>query len=404
MSSFKEQINSWFKVFLFTVLFVVLILGGGDYAQAVLLTPNTAYRVDRTSAPNDSCSGQTAQVKFNFTGEQFTDGQFEEIYPIQDGWDLFFHTPNSPAGSYEFEDLNDCGLVVAPDSLELLSGFKTQQEALLSDEVVGNNSINRKREAHFVTGKDYYAYIDGTPANPAEGDYENYKKLGSLTAIGGTEYPALRGAAIGQLIIKANSIRAPHWHLKYNETGYCYGGTGQVGIIVPGNTIPIGGDGEGFYPEPRIEEFFVQPGEIFHFPEATQHYLRNVGDEDFSCVLFFAEGEAISDDKLLTITLANIVTNTPLGVLKSILVTDTDPSSAPGAAPMYTAQQLSQAPKQTYSSADQGPTLIQVVEACSGVAPDINNSGCVPPPTPKSARARQKGGKSGFSIYSTLKP
>ena len=89
---------------------------------------------------------ETAQVKFTFTGSEFTGGKFEETYPIQDGWDLFFHTPNT-SGPFEFQDLNDCGLSAEEDSLELLSGFKSKEEA--------ESSIG---EAHFVVAKDYYAY------------------------------------------------------------------------------------------------------------------------------------------------------------------------------------------------------------------------------------------------------
>ena len=389
MSNFKERVISLFKIILPTVLGLLLILGGSGYAQAVSLKPNTAYKVDRTPDipdPNSSCYDKTAQVKFTFTGSEFTDDKFEETYPIQNGWDLFFHTPNT-SGPFEFQDLTDCGLSPVQDSLELLSGFKSKDEA--------ESSIGK---AHFVVAKDYYAYTP-TAIKP-------YTKLGSLTAIGGTEYPALRGAAIGQLIIEPNSIRAPHWHLKYNETGYCYGGLGQVGIIVPGNTIPKGGDEEGFFGEPRVEEFFVKDGEIFHFPEATQHYLRNVGQEPFSCTLFFAEGEAISDDNLLTITLSNIVSNTPLGVLGPILATDRDPSIAGDTPPMYTAQRVSEAPKQTYSSAAQGPEIVKVVEACRGVDPDVNNPGCpsVSDLAKEAKKARLKGAKSGFSVYSTLQP
>ena len=89
---------------------------------------------------------ETAQVKFTFTSSEFTGGKFEETYPIQDGWDLFFHTPNT-SGPFEFQDLNDCGLSAEEDSLELLSGFKSKEEA--------ESSIG---EAHFVVAKDYYAY------------------------------------------------------------------------------------------------------------------------------------------------------------------------------------------------------------------------------------------------------
>ncbi|WP_287518518.1 cupin domain-containing protein [Okeania sp. SIO2C2] len=375
---------------------MLLILGNPNYSQtqlatastltdtplttenSIILDPNTTYKVDRTPEQvdvNDLCYGKTAQVKFSFKDSEFEKDLFEETYPIQDNWDLFFSTPdtNISAGLL-FKDLTECDLEPEPAPLELLSGYKKKDQA-----------DNLKNNAHFVVAKDYYAY---------DQKREEYKKLGSLTAIGGTEFPVLRGSAIGQLIIKPNSIRAPHWHLKYTETGYCYGGLGQVGIIVPGNTLPKGGKKRGFFSEPRVEEFFVKPGEIFHFPEASQHYLRNVGTEPFECVLFFGEGQALTEDKLLTITLQNVVGGTPLGVLGPILVTD-DKESEPV---YYTAQRVSEAPEQTYSSVDQGPEIVQVVEACSGEAPDVSNPGC-----PPMSEIKKKIG-SRFSVYSTLKP
>ncbi|MDJ0618630.1 MAG: cupin domain-containing protein [Calothrix sp. MO_192.B10] len=391
MSSFKERLISSFKVLLSTVLGAILILGGSDYAQAqgqmpypILLEPNTAYKVERTSVvPSSKCYGETAQVKFTFQNPQFKNGVFEETYPIQEGWTLFFNTPETDkariAQNLYFQDLTGCNLVPEKASLELLSGFKTKEEASLSGS-----------EGHFVVAKDYYAFSQETG---------EYKLLGSLTAIGGTEFPALKGAAIGQLIIQPDSIRAPHWHLKYNETGYCYQGVGQVGIIVPGNTLPQERGNERFFSEPRVEEFFVKPGEIFHFPEASQHYLRNVGNEPFSCTLFFAEGQALSEDKLLTITLQNIVGGTPLGVLGPILVTEKD-SNIVGMPPVYyTAKRVSESPAQTYTSVNQGPDVVKVVETCSGENPDYNNPGC---PSLNDSTANKS--RSRFSIYSTLKP
>ncbi|MDJ0598795.1 MAG: cupin domain-containing protein [Crocosphaera sp.] len=380
---------SLFKIIFVAMFGVLFILVQPNYAEtevpiaspAIPLTPNTAYKVDRTPKLNrqSSCDGQTAQVKFVFNDPKFKDGVFEETYPIQDNWDLFFNTPDTDQELY-FQDLTGCNLQPIPASLELLSGYKDKEQAT---QLSGN--------AHFVVAKDYYAFPrDGGDPYP----------LGSLTAIGGTEFPALRGSAIGQLIIKPDSIRAPHWHLKYTETGYCYKGLGQVGIITPGNTIPKGPEEEGFFGESRVEEFFVREGEIFHFPEASQHYLRNVGNEDFECVLFFAEGQALTEDKLLTITLQNIVGGTPLGVLGPILVTDrnpsnTDPTDTP---PIYTAERVSKAPAQTYTSVDQGPYPVPVVETCSGTQPDASDPGC-PPRSEITGRQR-----SVFSIYSTLKP
>ena len=73
------------------------------------LDPNTAYKVDRTPTPKSRCSNRTANILFDFQGEQFPDGQFLETYPIQDNWDLVFNTPNFEAGY--FEDTDGCGLV-----------------------------------------------------------------------------------------------------------------------------------------------------------------------------------------------------------------------------------------------------------------------------------------------------
>ncbi len=383
---------SLFKIIVLAMFGVLFILVQPNYAQAqsaiaeppiaetppspyIRLEPNTAYKVDRTTklSRQASCEGKTARVKFIFEDPKFKDGVFREIYPIQDNWDLFFNTPDTTEELY-FQDLTGCNLQPRRASLELLAGYKDKQDA-----------TQLRDNAHFVVAKDYYAFPpDGGDPYP----------LGSLTAIGGTEFPALRGAAIGQLIIKPDSIRAPHWHLKYTETGYCYKGLGQVGIITPGNTIPKGSEKKGFFGEKRVEEFFVGTGEIFHFPEASQHYLRNVGNEDFECVLFFAEGQALTEDKLLTITLQNVVGGTPLGVLGPILVTDKN-SSSPDTAPIYTAERVSETPAQTYTSVDQGPNIIKVVETCSGTEPDPSDPGC-PPRSEKKSPV--------FSIYSTLKP
>ncbi|NER29678.1 MAG: cupin domain-containing protein [Symploca sp. SIO1C4] len=394
----KRRMIGFVSVILGTVLGVLLFLGKPVFAQVesptsatptpeALVTvadnsvvcpysdslycilPNTAYKVDRTSDSTE-CDGETARVKFTFRDNKFPGGKFEEIYPIQDGWDLFFNTPGVPG---VFEDLSDCGLMPEPNNkLALLSGFKSQDEA------------NTNKSGHFVVAKEYYAINNYAPP----------RLLGSLTAIGGTEFPILSGAAIGELIIKPNAIRAPHWHLKFAEAGYCYEGLGQVGVIVPASTIPKGEEG-GFFSEKRVEEFFVQPREVFLFPEASQHYLRNVGNNDFKCVLFFAEGPPLNPDSLLTITLQNVVGNTPEGVLGPILVTDRE--KTPMSPLPYTAEQVSKSPAQTYTSVNQGPKIYPVVETCEGVDPDPDDPGC-----PRASKQKPEG--LDRSIYSTLEP
>ncbi|NEO38699.1 MAG: cupin domain-containing protein [Moorea sp. SIOASIH] len=346
------------------------------------LAPNMAYKVDRTPKNinknylESGCYGQVANVKFHFEGSQFEDSVFEEIYPIQDGWDLFFNTPSEFTKGY-FQDMSGCGLIPRKSRLELLSGFKAQDE--VSDDP-------KENIAHFVVAKDYY-YLSP--------DSHEYKYLGSLTAISGQNFPALGGAAVGQLIIAPGGIRAPHWHLNSAEAGYCYEGIGQVGTIVPGKSIPTGENGT-FFESKRIEEAFVRPGELFLFPEGSQHYLRNVGAEgNFSCVLFFSEDPSLNPDQLLTITLSNIVGNTPAEVLGPILVTDkpNNPSTK-----TYSAATVSQAPPQVYSFKGQGPDVVPVIEACKGEEPNPENPGC------PSATIRAMGKTLNRSKYSFLEP
>ncbi|AOY81610.2 hypothetical protein BJP36_18495 [Moorena producens JHB] len=349
-----------------------------------------AYKVDRTpqnigpSYLQSKCYGQVANVKFHFDGSQFEDDEFEEIYPIQYGWDLFFNTPEEFTNGY-FQDLSGCGLTAESSRLELLSGFKAQDE--VSDEP-------DKNIAHFVVAKDYYYLIPG--ADKTAGS-EEYEYLGSLTAISGQNFPALGGAAVGQLIIAPGGIRAPHWHLNSAEAGYCYEGLGQVGTIVPAKSIPTGENGK-FFESKRIEEAFVRPGELFLFPEGSQHYLRNVGPEDnFSCVLFFSEDPSLNPDQLLTITLSNIVGNTPAEVLGPILVTDK--RDGPNSDRPYNAATVSQAPPQVYSFKGQGPDVVPVIETCKGEKPDPTNPGC-----PSATTIRAMGKTLNRSKYSFLEP
>ncbi|WP_293111661.1 cupin domain-containing protein [Moorena sp. SIO4G3] len=344
-----------------------------------------AYKVDRTPEnideeyiKNRDCYGKVANVKFHFEDPQFEGGVFEEIYPIQDGWDLFFNTPSEFTKGY-FQDMSGCGLIPRKSRLELLSGFKAQDE--VSDDP-------KENIAHFVVAKDYY-YLSP--------DSHEYEYLGSLTAISGQNFPALGGAAVGQLIIAPGGIRAPHWHLNSAEAGYCYEGLGQVGTIVPAKSIPTGENGT-FFESKRIEEAFVRPGELFLFPEGSQHYLRNVAqNENFSCVLFFSEDPSLNPDQLLTITLSNVVGNTPAEVLGPILVTDK--RDGPDSGRPYNAARVSQAPPQVYSFKGQGPDVVPVIEVCKGEEPNPENPGC-PSATTKSAMGKTLN----RSKYSFLEP
>ena len=266
--------------------------------------------------------------------------------------------------------------------LDLLSGFKTANEA------------ETDKTGHFVIAKDYYLYDPGHALTDIPQDYRDYDFLGSVTAIGGDNFPALNGAAVGELVIAPNSIRAPHWHLNYAEAGYCYSGLGQVGVIAP--SFAIAGD-EDFSAHPRIEEMFIKPGEVFIFPLGSQHYLRNIDpEENFSCALFFAQDTPINPGKLLTITLQEINKNTPLGTLQPVLSMDDNDGSG---TLKYTAEQLSQSPDQSYIPVDQtGSEPMQVVTVCRGEAPNIADPGCPSYSTRHSTKGFDR------AIFSRLQP
>ena len=400
MQYLRRQTISFFSVFLCSVLGALLILGEPAFAEDLL--PHKAYKVSRVDTElTDACYGQTAYVKFKFNSSPFSedpDKFFEDIYPIQDGWELLFNTPID-SGVGVFTDLGlDDGLVTScsldltestltddglgeePFKLDLLSGFKTKEDA------------SENKTGHFVVGKDYYVYDENKEAD----DEEAYTFLGSLTAIGGDNFPALNGASVGELVIAPNSIRAPHWHLNYAEVAYCYEGLGQVGTIAP--SFAIAGD-EDFSEHPRIEEMFINPGEVFIFPLGSQHYLRNISsDENFSCVLFFAQGTPINPGQLLTITLQEVSKNTPLGTLQPVFSMDRDTSGSL----KYTAEQLSQSPDQSYIPTAQGPEPLKVVEVCRGRTPNINDPGC---PSYSDKHIEERGGKTfDRSIFSRLQP
>lgn len=314
---------------------------------------------------------------------------FSETYPIQADWELHFNTPLSgtrdtsdgsmSTGTLKIKSDPQCPLeveVYPNQTLQLFSGIKSTQ-----DEEIGNGRriVNRRNPSgNFALGRDYYAARPiGDSSYDCNDNQENYydveqkicyQKLGSLSPITGKNFPGLGGVSVAQIIIKPDSIRAPHWHLQFAETGYCYEGLGQVGVIVPSHTIPKDYKDEDFYKEKIIEEIFLKPNEVFLFPEGSQHYLRNIGNEDFKCILFFAEGPPLNGDQLLSISLQNIVGNTPVGVLDSVFVANDD----------GTINKVSDSPAQNFSSKDQRSKVIPVVQACSGDLPNIEDPGCSP--------------------------
>ncbi|NEO45937.1 MAG: hypothetical protein F6K55_18125 [Moorea sp. SIO4A3] len=224
---------------------------------------------------------------------------FKDQFPLQAGWDFKINTPDDVT-SAGITNLSDCPIIVSTvehDQLHLWSGFKDK-----SARAITHNTNPELSNGHFVTKTVFY-YDE-----PSEDTL-----LGSLTTIDGEKFPALGGAVWVDIMIMPESIRAPHWHMTEAESGFCYQGYGLVGAIVDGKTIPLK-DG-GFVEDNLVEEMFIHPNEIFLFPTGAQHYLRNIGNEPFKCIILLRKGVPLNPNKLTAISLLNILGNTPLGTV-----------------------------------------------------------------------------------------
>jgi len=356
----------------------------------VRIDPRLVYQVFNEKAfdtdhnlTNYDCRDQTAFVELTWVSKNQTNDNlqkydiipdtelfgFKETYPIQDGWKLKFNTPDDidygtivqvPFDSQnpEYQPSYSCQhLVLATDiaPMELWSGFKSTEDT--EDVGFTNNLAGIQADAidnivpddkhpmngHFAITKEFYAAV---PTNDTDLNHElasidysvdtysdtdyNYYPLGSVTALGGSIFPALRGGLFGEITIEPHAIRNPHWHFEYAEAGFCYQGLGQVGVIVPKNTLPVFPPvaGKPFVTDNITEEIFIKPNEIFLFPQGSQHYLRNIGNEVFKCMLFFPKGLPLNPLALLTINLNDIVNNTPLKVTGTMFNSDLAPKKS----------------------------------------------------------------------------
>lgn len=402
------------------------------------LSPRHVYQVYNHPAfdptqelTNYSCRDQTAFVEVTWYSEQETAGNgqrfdpinppgppfgFKETYPIQDGWKLKFNTPDyikegeikQVSFSDDAIDPNEDAycehLVIADDigPMELWSGFKktndkddvgeTFNEAKFQyDNFEGGLShhftVEHPMNGHFAITKEFYAAVPNDEtvliaelnkhqySVNTESDLNyTYFPLGSVTALGGSTFPALKGGLFGELTIEPHAIRNPHWHFEYAEAGFCYQGLGQVGVIVPKNTIPVFPpiNGIPFVTDNITEEIFIKPNEIFLFPQGSQHYLRNIGNEVFKCMLFFPKGLPLNPLALLTINLNDIVNNTPLKVTGTMFNTDVNGETDR----KFTAKNIAAAAEKSIVSDQQGPQPILLVESCLGNKPSVNYPVC----------------------------
>lgn len=145
-----------------------------------------------------------------------------------------------------------------------------------------------------------------------------YTRLGEAPA-GTTTFPALAqgGAGMQRISIPPGHLLTPHWHPDANETTYCLGGTGVVGLVVPGGsaTEPIGAT---FQRSP-----FAQ-GDIVFLPQGYAHYFANEGtSEDLVLLLTF------DNPDFDILTLADTLQQLPQNVVKAASASVPQAGSSP---------------------------------------------------------------------------
>ncbi len=97
----------------------------------------------------------------------------------------------------------------------------------------------------------------------------------SQTPSDATSFPAIGegGAGMQQISIPPGSMLTPHWHPNSNETTYCLGGTGVVGLVIPTPTSaePIGA---------TFQRYQFSAGDVVFLPQGYAHFFANGSSTD----------------------------------------------------------------------------------------------------------------------------
>jgi|GEM_PF-4646356 len=129
---------------------------------------------------------------------------------------------------------------------------------------------------------------------------------GPVTTSDANTFPVLKqgGAGMQHLTIGKGELLTPHWHPNANETTYCLGGTGVVGIVSPDPKAgPIGAS---------FKEYYFNPGDVVFLPQGYAHYFANTGSENFDLLLTF------DNPNFDILTLADTLTNLPDNIVESV--------------------------------------------------------------------------------------
>lgn len=85
-------------------------------------------------------------------------------------------------------------------------------------------------------------------------------------------WAALDDLSMYSLRVKDTGMREPHWHPVTAELGYVQQGRGRIRVLAPDGTL---------------DEFILEPGNVYFIPRAYPHHIEALGDEGFHFLIFF---------------------------------------------------------------------------------------------------------------------
>ncbi len=85
-------------------------------------------------------------------------------------------------------------------------------------------------------------------------------------------WPALDDLSMYSLQINNDGMREPHWHPETAEMGYVANGQGRMRVLDP--------DG-------ALDEYVLNPGDVYFIPRAFPHHIENVGEGPINFHIFF---------------------------------------------------------------------------------------------------------------------
>ncbi len=85
-------------------------------------------------------------------------------------------------------------------------------------------------------------------------------------------WAALDDISMYSLRVAGDGMREPHWHPTTVEMGYVAQGHGRMRVLDPDGTL---------------DEYLLEPGDVYFVPSAYPHHIEDVGEDDIHFLIFF---------------------------------------------------------------------------------------------------------------------